>query len=320
MVDAEGHRNSSGKIEGDLKHFASLESEGLSEADVRLYHMLLEMRSKLARTTKIAPYAICEAQTIKKIAIARPSTKAKLSNIDGVNQNFLGRAASIKEGTVFGYILDAAQDGYEINWKRFFEEIGMTQLIFLNIQGAILKVGSRERLKPIKEELPEQVSYSHIKAFLTLQGLGLSSEVFLGPQPLKTEARSETSEPSLGHDCIDLFERNHESNVGETSLNDEKDTPCPDIVPNPRCVISTKQPRTNDGKTSPRKFCRLDVMEEDIVVLQVTKESVLELLRIREGVSLVDIVDHFKGSDEKFVVEFEGEFTIYKKNELYRVL
>ena len=31
-------------------------------------------------------YAICGDQTIKKIALTRPSTKARLANIDGVNQ------------------------------------------------------------------------------------------------------------------------------------------------------------------------------------------------------------------------------------------
>ncbi|PIA41022.1 hypothetical protein AQUCO_02300062v1 [Aquilegia coerulea] len=393
MVDEEGHRNSSGKIEGDLKHFASLESEGFSEAEVRLYHMLLDMRSKLASITKIAPYAICGDQTIKKIALARPSTKARLANIDGVNQHFVvtygdhiiqsvhdlskglnllldrtvsiqtdvtkkvlsapkslrnlsktkhdawrmwhedgltiekiakfpGRAAPIKEGTVFGYILDAAQEGYEINWKRFCEEIGMTQDIFLNIQGAILKVGSRERLKPIKEELPEQVSYSHIKVFLSLQDLGLSTEVFPGDQPLKTEARSVASEPSLGHDRIDLSKSNHEA---ESSLNDEEDTPpCPVTVPNPGSIYSTMQPQTSEGETSPRKCRRVAVKEEDNLVLQATEESILELLKIRDGVSLADIVDHFKGSDEKSVVELvsllEGEFTIYRKNKLYIIL
>lgn len=33
-------------------------------------------------------YAICGDQTIKKIAKIRPSTRARLSNIDGVNQVF----------------------------------------------------------------------------------------------------------------------------------------------------------------------------------------------------------------------------------------
>lgn len=31
-------------------------------------------------------YAICGDQTVKKIALTRPSTKARLANIDGVNQ------------------------------------------------------------------------------------------------------------------------------------------------------------------------------------------------------------------------------------------
>lgn len=77
-----------------------------------------------------------------------------------VVQNFPGRAAPLKETTVFEYILEAAKEGYEMNWKRLCEEMGITQDIYSNIKGAILKVGSRERLKPIKEELPEEVSFT----------------------------------------------------------------------------------------------------------------------------------------------------------------
>lgn len=41
---------------------------------------------------------------------------------------------------------------------RFSEEIGLTQEVFMNIQAAIMKVGSKDKLKPIKDELPEEVS------------------------------------------------------------------------------------------------------------------------------------------------------------------
>lgn len=63
----------------------------------------------------------------------------------------------IKEQTVISYILDAARDGCEMNWNRFFEETGLTPEIASQIRLAIAKVGSRERMRPIKEELPENV-------------------------------------------------------------------------------------------------------------------------------------------------------------------
>ncbi|KAK1265466.1 ATP-dependent DNA helicase Q-like 4B [Acorus gramineus] len=252
MVDEEEHRFEQGNAKGDLQNLASLGFEGFSEAEVKLYHMLLEMRMNLAKNTGTAPYAICGDQTIKKITKIRPSTKVRLANIDGVNQhlvanygdhiiqtindmvqelklsrdgvatvqtaitkrvmpnshkglssakfdawrlwqnnglsiqeisNFPGRSAPIKEGTVILYLIDAAREGCEISWPRLCKDIGLTQEICSKIEAAISKVGSRERLKPIKEELPEDVSYVHIRAFLTMQDLGISTKDNLDPQP-----------------------------------------------------------------------------------------------------------------------------------------
>jgi len=63
----------------------------------------------------------------------------------------------IKEQTVIAYILDAAREGCEMDWSRFCREVGLTPDIATAIRLAISKVGSREKLKPIKEELPENV-------------------------------------------------------------------------------------------------------------------------------------------------------------------
>lgn len=68
------------------------------------------------------------------------------------------RSAPIKEQTVLGYILDAAREGCVIDWTRMFREIGLTDDILIQIEGAISKVGSKDKLKPIKDELPEEVS------------------------------------------------------------------------------------------------------------------------------------------------------------------
>ncbi|KAK9688753.1 hypothetical protein RND81_09G008700 [Saponaria officinalis] len=77
-----------GQVEGPKSSTPS-ECEGLSEAEVKLYHTLLEERMKLARITGTAPYAVCGDATIKKIALVRPSSRAKLANIDGVNQHLV---------------------------------------------------------------------------------------------------------------------------------------------------------------------------------------------------------------------------------------
>lgn len=63
----------------------------------------------------------------------------------------------IKEQTVISYVLDAAREGCELNWSRFCKETGLTLEIVSQIHCAITSVGSRCKLKPIKEELPENV-------------------------------------------------------------------------------------------------------------------------------------------------------------------
>ncbi|XP_023522696.1 uncharacterized protein LOC111786698, partial [Cucurbita pepo subsp. pepo] len=70
---------------GRMENLTTLKS-GLSEAEAKLFQMLLDERMKLARSAGTAPYAICGDLTVKKIALTRPSTKARLANIDGVNQ------------------------------------------------------------------------------------------------------------------------------------------------------------------------------------------------------------------------------------------
>ncbi|KAE8649368.1 uncharacterized protein LOC101222268 [Cucumis sativus] len=220
---------------GKMDNLATLKS-GLSEAEEKLFQLLLEERMKIARSVRTVPYAICGDQTIKRIALIRPSTKARLANIDGVNRhlltmhgdlileavkrlsqqvsqsldgeyrkpnrrrrplsparfktwkmwhedglsiqkiaNFPGRSAPIRETSVFQYIIDAVQKGYEIDWTKFCDEIGFTGQIFSDIQSAVTKVGSAKKLKAIKNEVPE-ISYAHIKTFLAMQRCGISSK------------------------------------------------------------------------------------------------------------------------------------------------
>ncbi|KAK1428580.1 hypothetical protein QVD17_17418 [Tagetes erecta] len=335
---------------GDIK--AGSGHDGLSQAEAELYKFLLEERMKLARSAGTAPYVICGDLTLKKIVATRPSTKARLANIDGVNQhlvtrygdhllqsiqqfskqldlsldgvaaieannnfnpyttpkqpkdlppakysawkmwqedglsaekiaNFPGRSAPIKVHTVLGYVLDAAREGCLIDWARLFKEMGVTLEICAKIQAAVLKVGSKDKLKPIKEELPEEVEYSHIKAWLTMEELGMSFEAISGN---KTQESSETPV----------------SEKSEVVILDE----------------------------SPRKRLKVDVPEEDNqkhLLVEVNEASILAWLQNSEnGVSLSDMLKRFAGSTEAEVVDvlscMESEFSIYKKNDLYKLL
>lgn len=69
----------------------------------------------------------------------------------------MGKSGPIKQKTVISYILVAAKNGCELNWPRFCKETGLTLEIVSQIRCAIKKVGAKDRLKAIKEELPESV-------------------------------------------------------------------------------------------------------------------------------------------------------------------
>ncbi|XP_078430697.1 uncharacterized protein LOC144702499 [Wolffia australiana] len=312
MTDEEDSGSKQGKIEGSLRNLSSLESEAFSEPEEKLYRQLLEVRMNIAKDCGTAPYAICGDEVIRRITKRRPSTKARLANIDGVNQyfvttygenflrdilnfsrefdlqldgeatidsknirstserkltpakwnawkmwqqdglsvheiaNFPGRSASIKERTIFGYILEAAREGYEINWPRLCDEVGLTPEITAEIRSAIAKVGSTDKMKPIKDELPDEVTYDHLKTFLAME---------------------------------DLQQSNHED--------------------------STKR-RRGEGHVA-------------------TQDAILSWLASNpNGVLQSDIVANFRGSREGDVADLlgglEGQFMVFKKNGLYRIM
>ncbi|KAJ7964352.1 ATP-dependent DNA helicase [Quillaja saponaria] len=372
MIDEEVEEpKSTPAAAGDFKSLATSEFEGFSEAEVQLYQMLLEERLKIARCIGTAPYAICGDQTIKKIALTRPSTKARLANIDGVNQhllvmhgdhfvqiiltlsqrlnlsldgeaslqtaavgrvspltnqpkkltpakfeawkmwhkdglsiemiaNFPGRSAPIKEQSVGEYLLEAAQEGLPFDWNRYCDMIGLTCEIFSEIQGAISKVGSTEKLKPIKNEVPEDISYLHIKSCLAMQNSGVSPEAILpsrhqngkdGELPSDTSERNDktTSEPNTGGQKQMLHSVSEEDQLSKKRL-------------------KVGQP----GEGNP-------------VNLEATGSSMVDWLKnYEEGVTLFNIREHFNGSSEESLVEIlnglEGDFLIYIKNNVYKLL
>ncbi|KAL3696410.1 hypothetical protein R1sor_010486 [Riccia sorocarpa] len=84
------------------------------------------------------------------------------------------RPRPIKEDTVLAYICECVAAGYEINWGRFCSETKFTKAKSDEIREAIEKVGSSEALKPIKEQLPESISYGDIKLHLLMLSRGFS--------------------------------------------------------------------------------------------------------------------------------------------------
>ncbi|KAJ4719262.1 ATP-dependent DNA helicase [Melia azedarach] len=242
MVDGKEHENTSNRV-GDLKSVTTLEKEGFSEAEAQLYHMLLEERMKLARVTGTAPYALCGDQTIKKIALTRPSTKARLANIDGVNQHLVmahgdhlletirqvSEKLNLSLNGEAGVLTASTRKLYPVAnqrkltpakyeaWKMWHED-GLSIQKIANDPGrpcsnkrtncsgvsdAISKVGSRDKLKPIKNELPDNVTYAHIKAFLAMQNCGIYPDAIspFNDKPKTDELLSKASEPCSTDTC-----------------------------------------------------------------------------------------------------------------------
>ncbi|CAN1312644.1 Bifunctional 3'-5' exonuclease/ATP-dependent helicase WRN [Linum perenne] len=352
MANDDDHQSNT---DGDLNGLSNSECEGFSQAESQLYRSLLEERANLARRVGTAPYAVCGDQTIKRLALLRPSTKARLANVDGVNQhlvtthgdhlletirrlakelnlsldgearisiassttksdqvtnsqrkltpakhqawkmwtedglsihqiaNFPGRSTSIKPQTVLEYLLEAAQVGLNLDWTRISDEVGLTNQIISDILRAIAKVGSSDKLRPIKDELPEEISYTHIKTCLVMQKCGMCPEIASAPEKI-----SELQSTEEGGS------RDVESSAGMMDADDG--------------LPIGKRPKLDDPAS-----------------LVATEDSILDWIKKNDdGVSASDVLKHFNGSDEESVVamlnSLEGDFVIYKKNNVYRIL
>ncbi|KHN18629.1 uncharacterized protein LOC114396797 [Glycine soja] len=394
-----------GNTQEAFKTLSTSESEGFSEAEGQLYQMLLEERLKLARSVGTAPYAICGDQTIKKIALTRPSTKARLANIDGVNQhlvteygddflqviqklsqvlnlsldgearvataslqtnevrkvslvtnksnkltpakfeawkkwhedgcsiheiaNFPGRSAPIKEQSVAEYLLEAAQEGLPFDWARFSEMIGLTQGIISEIQGAISKVGSTDKLKPIKNELPEEISYQHIKTYLTMRNCGISLEAIqsgsnqTGKDDEPAHNASNLSDPTL-ETCH--VERYCEDGISAKSSLEKWDLEIDEvpILPVNGSEVQ-KLPLVCEGEFTNKRQKVSETKEVNSTKLKATESSVVEWLKnLDEGATLSDVLEHFNGSSKDSVVELlnclQSDFSIYSKGGTYKIL
>ncbi|XP_073274069.1 uncharacterized protein [Primulina huaijiensis] len=373
---------------GVINFCTQLDLDKFSQVEDLLYRRLVEERLKYARDTGTAPYALCGDQTLRRIAATRPSTRARLANIDGVNQHFLtthgdillqtirslskelslsldgepreeplvsrkvpikpnnkrlttpvrfqswkmwqdgftlqkianhpDRAAPIKEQTVLEHIFEAAREGCAIDWHRLCEEIELTHQIFKNIQDAVSKVGS-EKLKPIKEELPEEVTYPQIKAVLIMQELGVSMGIISSVHQhngTADEFSNGMSKHSYGsdHSCqMEGVQPNLESLIEQI---------IPDLLVEDSNINEAAAAHVNDLNCS-RKRQKLDAPREEQNIA--TESSILIWIdNFGDGVLLSDILEHFNGSKEESIINLlqhlEGEFLIFKKNNVYKIM
>ncbi|MFE8696931.1 DNA helicase RecQ [Cytobacillus sp. FJAT-53684] len=87
------------------------------------------------------------------------------SYINGLSIKEIAKERNFSPITIQEHILRAVREGNDINWEEIFD--GQTEELILE---AIQRVGT-EKLKPIKEELPDEIEYFTIKAVLTKNGI-----------------------------------------------------------------------------------------------------------------------------------------------------
>lgn len=101
-------------------------------------------------------------------ALAQETDKKEPSHVltwrlwqeEGLSLEQIRRKRGLAASTLEGHLLQCLDEGYPIDWDRLIPE-GQEALV----QAAIRKVGGT-RLKPIKEALPDHVSYTTIRAVL----------------------------------------------------------------------------------------------------------------------------------------------------------
>ncbi|KAL7113757.1 hypothetical protein ACP275_04G079200 [Erythranthe tilingii] len=309
---------------GVVNSLAQSEFDRLSQADDQLYKMLVEERMKLARNNGTAPYAICGDQTLRRITLTRPSTKARLANIDGVNQYFLK--------TYGDHLLQSIQ--------RLSQELGLSldaePVSESPTPSKAATLPGNKRLTPAKFE-----------AWRMWQEEGFTVQKIANypgrPAPIKEETvfeyilEASREGCSLDWDrlCLelgltqDIFDhiQNAVSKVGKEKLKPIKNE-LPEEVSYIQIKVGLRMQEMgiSMGLVSPSKRQKLEVpVVQEPVTVEATENSVLEWLNnFEDGVLLSDILKHFNGSTEESVVDLltnlEGEFLIFKKNNLYKLM
>ncbi|KAG6503137.1 hypothetical protein ZIOFF_035427 [Zingiber officinale] len=395
MIDEEEHGSQQKKL-GDFPNASILACEEFLEVEAKLFSMLLDVRFSLAKGDGIAPYAICGDETIKRLTKLRPQTRARLANIDGVNQHFLTRYGDefisqiIKLSQELGLqthcegtpqiqatmakrintnmekkLTPAVADAWKM-WQQngmSFSEVAVKfsiltilMMFFLHEWNIILNyfsgIGKEIRVSSSQPDPPlwhissvlgtpvlccfillchhcrkptslQQVTYDNIKAFLTMEELGLSAEEMSG-YDTRTDVPNKKMESSLNINLAITIRDRAEPycSMSAAAMASAPVSPC-------HSTTNTKQSRAEDSLHleyySPKKLQKVcenwENFGSDLVA---TKTAVLQWIMEHDKVGLEDIVKQFKGSKEESVLDLlaclECEFLIFKKNGLFQAM
>lgn len=387
---------------------SSHQLQGFSEQEVKLFESLVKERANLAKMNFTAPYAVCSEKTVQSLAKIRPSNKARLLIVDGVNQwlvkkhgdeilaaiqklsadfglsldnversqpelhntpfltkssqgyeikatpakveawrmwqemgmsiseiaNLPDRPKPIKEETVAEYIMECSKLGYALDWKRFSNECGFSKVTAKEVQVGIERAGSKDKLKPIKEQVPDHVSYMHIKIYLMMEDLKLpfpdslcdNTEGDLSQEEEPFLHRKDSEEVcNLASICEDTeneseFRRENPASkppwMGDTDSYSSKQKRAPIWKVNAPDHAEISKRRRGDKEDECAEIA-------EVGPHSLTEEAFLMWLSKHDCVSLEDILSAFstdRNSLRLFLSRLEGDFLIYRKNDTYRVM
>ncbi|KAJ7514132.1 hypothetical protein O6H91_23G029400 [Diphasiastrum complanatum] len=259
--------------------------------------------------------------------------------------NLPDRPKPIKEDTVVEYIFDCIRAGYEIDWDRFCRETDYAMEVANEIKVAVQKTGSKELLKPIKENLPESVSYRHIKMYLLMEDLNIpfpkasstgatqcaSQEASILPNPTSLE----DVKPEV------IGSRQFQPQSSNISSVENKETmTAPPWMPEEARKSSIGQGRrapswmsksSNEQGSKKVRHEKPDTQCEEVDVAshkkpldEVTDEALLQWISTTDGVSIKEIASRFSGTSidrlHEILRQLEADFSIYQKCDLYRVM
>lgn len=173
-----------------------------------LYTALRKCRENLAAQQDVPAYVIFADKTLREIAKGKPLTVAELEQIHGVGEFkanqygdafmqvvrkftlqqshlkrpkgrtyietllLLKQGMSVEEiakhrklhpGTIYGHLLHLYERGEEIDLRQYISEEAFTA-----IHQAWLDTGKSEQLSPIKERLPDEIDFHHIRFALAI--------------------------------------------------------------------------------------------------------------------------------------------------------
>jgi ATP-dependent DNA helicase RecQ len=136
----------------------------LFQLELKLYHHLMETRADLARRNSTAPYAICNEKTLQKIAKSRPSTEARLRNIDGVNQWLVTKHGAEILATIKRHATDL---NLALDFVEKITPLSVSPMPKAADSKSVSSRGDQTRVTPAKEEAwrmwqEEGISFSAI--------------------------------------------------------------------------------------------------------------------------------------------------------------